>query len=295
MQSLERSCIKNQGRFIVSLPFSYQTIGIELDSKFKAITLKFGQDKSLFISSKMIQELENFFSWICTHSEINAIVLQSYNKTLLQGFDPTELETLSQEDFILLTKKFQNLIYAMPFLPQTIIVDVQEGVSGAGVELLAAADIRIARDSAHVHFDHLQNGQLPVCGGIGLLQTVIPQYQIRHWLLAGQPIPADDLKQNGLFHSIYDEDSTKIVIEGYLQEIFKQSPVARIQAKRALLEILIPQMEKGKELESRIGHAGLVTGDWKESAKSSNEGRGPKFLTTKEMSQILKRASAATL
>ncbi len=259
--------------------FSYKTLHVELEIPIKCITLEL---KNPLIKSLTILELEHFFSWLCNHIEVNAVLITGKDNIFSLGIDLDEFSGFSNSEVQIFFQKLQKIIHICFFLPQTLIFDLKDCAKGAGAELAIGADLRVAKEGVEIKFDHLKNGFVPTCGGIGFLDSMVPQTFIRNWILMGNKIPKEQLVSSGFIQSFYDEsnlDSPKKI----LFEISKIPPIARIQAKRSLLEPLIPKLEKTLIFESLFSLPALAVNDWRKINSKSKEN----FCSPKELSTLL--------
>lgn len=173
----------------------------------------------------------------------------------------------------------------MFFLPQTILIDLRHGAIGAAAELAIGADIRFAHEQSSIHFNHLDMGLIPACGGVGFLSTVIPKSTAKNWVLSSQPITMNELISSGFIYKSYTDET---IIKTQMKKISEQSPVARIQAKRSMLESIIPDLEHAMEYEKNFAFGAMYAEDWKRSIKAKLEGKKPEFISAMEFKDILK-------
>jgi len=239
--------------------FSFKALEIYPLKKYQSLILEL---KSPYLDSTMIGELEIFFNWVCSHLEVNSVLITSKDPVFSKGLNLKEFKKMPQKSFEKLLNKFQRLIYSMFFLPQTILVDYKEEARGVGVEFGIGADIRIARRGVKIQFDHLAKGLVPSCGGIGFLESIISQTYVRKWVLGAKSISEGDLLNSGIIHELYDGSNLDLSHQ-YLKKINEHPPIPRIQAKRSLLESFLPKIERALEFESKFAFAGMSLGDWK--------------------------------
>lgn len=260
--------------------FNYNTFNVTLkkDTRTLIVELNRPQNQNA-INTEMIFELESLFSWCVARVEIHSILLTSTTELLSCGLDKEEAKSMAEEKFIKNMNKLQKLIYAMFFLPQTIVVDLKDGATGLGAELALAADIRLARPGTKIAFNHLKLGFTPSCGGIGFLSTIISKSFAKSWILSGTTISNDALLMSGYIHEYYNSADQ---IENVLGSIADQAPVARIQAKRSFLEALMPELDKTLNFEQRFAAGVLATGDWKKAMHDEKN-----FISAQQMGQIL--------
>ncbi len=261
--------------------FNYNTLKVSLKKEPRSLVVELNRPQNQnAINSEMIFELESLFSWCANRIEIHSILLSSTSEIFSCGLDKEEAKNLPEEKFIKNMNKLQKLIYSMFFLPQTIIADLKDGASGLGAELALGADLRLARPGAKIAFNHLTKGFAPACGGIGFLGALVPKSFAKNWLLSGRPIATEALTTSGLILELYTSADT---ITDVLSSIASQSPVARIQTKRAFLETMMAELDHALKFESQLSTASLTTGDWK---KAMNDEKN--FMSAMEMAQVLK-------
>jgi enoyl-CoA hydratase/carnithine racemase len=240
--------------------FSYNTLDVELDKSTRSLKVLLNR-KDQTINVETLFELEGLLSWLGGHIEVNAVILSSTGEYFSKGLDKKEFSIMSEEKFKKYLGRFQKLVQTMLHLPQTFICDLKKGTKGIGLELSLGADIRLANEEANFSFDSLQTGWVPCSGGIGLLSRYIGHSLARQWTLTSATIDAKEMKNKGLLINSYKAENhlTKEILQG----ILKQSPVARIQAKRSFLEEIYPELQRSWEYEWSFAHAAFTTEDWK--------------------------------
>ena len=271
--------------------FKYNTLKVFLEKKTRSLFIHLNRDlqnKNNLINVETIFELESLLSWAAQHIEINAIVIQGQNNFFSKGFDLTEFSKLPDKRFQNIIKKFQKVIYSMFFLPQTIIANLQGGGKGPGLELAIGTDIRIAYSKNDISFDHLKNALIPSCGGVGFLSQLIPSSYTRNWLLSPDSIKNENLLGSGFIHSFYEDKEEEIFIEKLLEDISNQAPISRIQTKRSLLEVILPELDRAQIFEKKFAHAGMALKDWKRQLEALEKNETPKFLKAKDLGSLLK-------
>ncbi|WP_127715964.1 enoyl-CoA hydratase/isomerase family protein [Halobacteriovorax sp. HLS] len=270
--------------------FNYNTLSVSLNKNTRSILIELNRPElKNALNTEMIFELETLFTWLSTHIEIKSVYLTGKGDYFCKGLDSEELATWSDEKRQKNFDKVQKIIYSMFYLPQTIIADLKGGCSGLGVELSMGADIRIASKETQVHFDHLLNGIVPSCGGVGFTTALFGNAIARQWLLSSKKVNSSELLATQTIVEAYSEQST---YENYLQNISNQSDIARIQTKRSLLESIMPELDRTIKWEKRFSIAGMCTGDWRNIAKNSE---GAKLTNVKEFATRLKREKAEQL
>lgn len=205
--------------------FSYNTIATTLLIPTKSLEIKF---RKTFLTSETLFEFESILAWAATHTEVQSLFITSFGSDFIQGFDPEEVKTLSEEKLKKQFAKIATITQSLLCLSQTVVVDMKQGTRGVGLELALAADVRIAKSEAVFCFNHLSQGLIPTCGMFSFLKAYLNQNVLRSLLLSGVDFGKDSLLALGGWCE-FDRDACSI-----LSNIFAQAPVARIQAKRGL-------------------------------------------------------------
>ena len=265
--------------------FNYNTLDVSLNAQTKSMTVELHRPNDNAINLEMVFELETLFNWLSRHLEVQSVCLTGSGDVFSSGFDNKEIENLSDEKFKKMLARMQKFSYFLFFLPQTIIIDFKSHAVGIAVELTAGADIRLAKKDIVMKMDYLNRGFVPACGGIGLLGEVIPKHYLRYWLMSGQSIGLHELNQSGFIQEFYDK---KASLDKYLQAIVKQAPIPRIQCKRALLESVLPEINRALDYELSIAFAGMHLGDWRQFIKADREGISPEYTSAQAFASAFK-------
>ncbi len=259
--------------------FNYNTLNVELHPKTRSLSITFNRpEKENQMNLEMLFELESLFGWLTAHLEVNAVVINGSAGVFCTGFDEDELKIMSEEKLQKYLVRFQKIISGMLALPQTIIADLGKKASGMGLELALGADIRICHENAQIDFNSLDKGWVPCSGGIGLLGLLVGHATARQWTLTSKNVSFSEAHAKGLVTTGYNNEA---VLEDILNSIAKQSPVARIQSKRSLLEAIMPELTRIFEFESIFSFASMKTNDWKKDPLNNPEER---FMSARELS-----------
>jgi len=259
--------------------FNYNTLKVDLHPKTRCLSITFNRpENENQMNLEMLFELESLFGWLTAHLEVNAVVLKGEAGIFCTGFDEEELRIMSEEKLQKYLIRFQKIISGMLALPQTIIADLGVKASGMGLELALGADIRIAHKDVTINFNSLNKGWVPCSGGIGLLGLLVGHSAARSWTLTSIDISNQEALSKGLITQDYTDEST---LNDILIAITKQSPVARIQTKRSLLEAIMPELTRIFEFESIFSFASMKTNDWKKDPLNNPE---ESFMSARELS-----------
>ena len=233
--------------------FSYNSIATTLLIPTKSLEIKF---RKTFLNAETLFELESILAWAATHTEIQSLFITSFGDEFIQGFDSSELKELSVDKIIKQFQKISAIAESLLCLPQTVVVDMKKGTRGVGLELVLAADIRIASSEATFCFDHLSQGLTPTCGIFSFLKSFINQNVLRSLLLSGVEFKKESFLALGGWCE-FDCDASAI-----LSNIFSQAQIARMQAKRGLYGIKQSIDQEAVEIEKQIFNATIQSKDY---------------------------------
>lgn len=234
--------------------FSYNTIATTLVTDSKSLEIKF---RKKFINLEALFEFESILAWCASHPEVQSLYITAYGDHFIQGIDPEELKTLPEDKLKKILNKLSTISQSFFCLPQTIIMDLKLGTKGIGLELALAADIRIAKENAKFSLNHLSTGLTPTCGLFSFITPYLNQNVLRSLLLSGKEFDITTLNSLGGWCD------TDLETSSLLQQIFAQAPVARMQAKRALLgNNFTHDIDSKIEVERKIFNAAAATGDY---------------------------------
>ncbi|CAN0018706.1 unnamed protein product [Chrysoparadoxa australica] len=263
--------------------FNYNTLNVTLQKETRSVEIELNRpEKGNAINVEMLFELESLFSWLTGHLEVNAVLLKGSGEKFCTGFDSDELKIMSEEKLKKYMVRFQKVVSGMLYLPQTVVCDLGGGAEGMGIELALGADIRVGSNSGQTNFNNLDKGWVPCCGGIGLLSIWVGNANARAWTLSSQSVNHNDLVNKGLFLSTY-EGTGNNTTEAILKNISAQAPIARIQAKRSLLESILPEVQRTFEFESIFSFASIKTGDWNKDEEAN-------FTQARDLARELKKS-----
>ncbi|MBL6989970.1 MAG: enoyl-CoA hydratase/isomerase family protein [Bacteriovoracaceae bacterium] len=279
----------------MSTLFNYKTLKVSLKQETRTLVVSLNRfESSNKIDTEMINELETLFNWASNHLEIHSILLTGEGSLFSEGLDYEDFSQHPEKQVVSTLSKLQKVIYSMFFLPQTIIIDLKEGAKGVALELAAGADIRVAQKGAILHFNHLNEGIAPMCGGVGFLGEMIPKAMAKNWILSSIPITESSLTGSGFLLELYDEGSDEL-ISYLLENISLQAPVQRIQAKRSMLESIMPGIDRALEYEKTFAVAGMACLDWRKALYAKNTNTNIEFTNPRALASHLKKQKNAAL
>jgi enoyl-CoA hydratase len=169
-----------------------------------------------------------------TDATLRAVVLRGAGeRAFIGGADINEmagLEPASARAFITLVHRSCDVFRR---LPVPVIARIQGYVFGAGVEVAAACDMRVASIDARFGMPEVRLG-VPSVVEAALLPQLIGWGRTRQWLLTGDTIDAATAQAWGLVEEVVPAQQLDVAVERLLQSILESGPRA-VRLQKALI------------------------------------------------------------
>lgn len=252
--------------------FNYSHLCAQLEKSTRTLVVTLNRnDLQHTLNLELLFEIESLLSWTQPKVEITSVLFKSSSAFFSPGFCEEKLPHYSSSQIIKIQNKIFQLIQFMHQMPQTIIFDLQKGAKNWALELSLGADIRMAHQEGEFSFNHQLFGLIPASGGISFLRQIVPMSFAQKWIASAESISYEDQNRSGFIHYHYDAMTKESCSQKVLNNIFKQSSVARIQSKLALTETFIQKIEEDHKQDTKISKAVLMTEDWKTKTKNDDE------------------------
>jgi enoyl-CoA hydratase/carnithine racemase len=210
-------------------------IGVRLDSRERG-TVAFvtvdNRHKLNILGRALMRDFIAAIEEAGARDDLRAIVITGAGERAWIGganiLEMAELDTQSAREFITL---LHRACRALRDCPVPIIAAIRGYALGAGLELAAACDLRIATMDAIFGMPEVKVG-IPSVIEAALLPTLIGWGRTREFLLFGENIGAAKAQEWGLVQRVVEPDALDRAVEEYLRALFKTGPQAiRIQKK----------------------------------------------------------------
>jgi len=131
----------------------------------------------------------------CLADGARLILLRGKGRHFCTGFDLSDLETASEGDLALRVLRIEILLQRLHALPVTTLAVAQGRVFGAGADLFAVCDHRLALEGSAFAFPGPAFGLVL---GTGRLAGLVGEGAARRLLLDGAALPAEEALRLGL-------------------------------------------------------------------------------------------------
>lgn len=190
------------------------------------------------------RELPEIVTGISDAAQARVIVISSTGKHFTAGMDLSVFSSQPDADaepgrrhakFRSLVAQLQWSFTALEKARVPVLVAVQGGCIGGGVDLATAADIRYASRDAFFSVQEINVGMTADVGTLQRLGTCVPQGVAREMAFLGRRVPAERAYEVGLVQGLYDDHQA--LVAGVLEtarELAEKSPLALWGTKVAM-------------------------------------------------------------
>jgi enoyl-CoA hydratase/carnithine racemase len=163
--------------------------------------------------------------------DIRVVIVTGTGRTFCAGAD---LKEVAQEPLAHpLADPLPRISAALDGLTIPVIAAINGPAAGGGLELVLAADIRLASPKATFSLPEVRVGSLPGSGGTQRLFAAVPSATAWKMLLTGQAIDAEEALRVGLVSNVVPEEELHSAAESVAQLIVQNAPLSIRAAKIA--------------------------------------------------------------
>jgi enoyl-CoA hydratase/carnithine racemase len=204
-------------------------IGVRLDSR-KGGAVAFvtvdNQRKLNIIGRALMRDFIAAIEDLVRRDDLRAVVISGAGERAWIGganiLEMAELDSKSSRDFITL---LHQVCRAVRHCPVPVIAAIRGYALGAGLEIAAACDLRIAASDAVFGMPEVKVG-IPSVIEAALLPSLIGWGRTRELLMFGETIDARKAQDWGLVQRVVEPNALYDVVEEYLRALFATGPKA---------------------------------------------------------------------
>ena len=190
------------------------------------------QEKLNALNSAGIQKLTNAFVSIADDSNVRVVIFTgSGAKSFIGGADINELSNLNENTARNFITSLHELFVLIRHCPVPVIARINGYCLGAGMELAAACDLRIASNNAIFGMPEVKVG-IPSVIEAALLPRLVGWGKSNYLVLTGENINATTAYDWGFLESVTEQDQLDIETDRFVDAIVKSAPLAVREQKR---------------------------------------------------------------
>lgn len=192
------------------------------------------QDKLNALNQAGIDTLIDTFKDLADDSEMRAVVVTGAGpKAFFGGADINELNALDPDTGRAFIGSLHDLFVLIRTLPVPVIARVNGYCLGAGMELAAACDLRVASDNAVFGMPEVRVG-IPSVIEAALLPRLVGWGRANYLVLTAETIDAKTANDWGFLESLVTEATLDAEIDRVASAIAASGPIA-VRAQKALV------------------------------------------------------------
>ena len=235
-------------------------------------------EKRNAIDDETILGIETFFTSL--PDGIGAVLLAGEGEHFSAGLDLIELKERDITQGIAHSQSWHRAFEHIQFGKVPVVAVLHGAVVGGGLELAAAAHVRVAERSAYYALPEGSRGIYVGGGGSVRLPRLIGVARMMDMMLTGRTYSAEEGQAMGL--TTYLVDAGKGFVQGLelAQRIATNAPLTNFAVMHVLPRIAESDPASGYAMEALIAAMAQAEGEAKLRLKAFLEKRGPKVTRT---------------
>jgi enoyl-CoA hydratase len=159
--------------------------------------------KANALDSDCLEKLRRAFEELQHDPDLRVVVLAGKGKTFCGGADIAELKSLDASSGARFVERIHDVCAAIRALPVPVVAQLHGAVIGAGLEIAAACDLRVAAEGTKFAMPEVKLG-IPSVVEAALLPRLMGSGRAAWLVLTGEPIDARRALEWGLIEEIGD-------------------------------------------------------------------------------------------
>ncbi|HEX2567732.1 MAG TPA: enoyl-CoA hydratase-related protein [Burkholderiales bacterium] len=188
-------------------------------------------EKANALSTAFLEELFQAIAKLKGDPDLRVVVLAGRGKAFCGGADVNELKTLDESSAPAFVEKIHRVCRELRALPVPVVAQLHGAVIGAGLEIAAACDLRVAAEGTKFSMPEVKIG-IPSVVEAALLPRLMGSGRAAWMVLTGEPIDARRAYEWGLIEKVSAN------LEGDVDALVKQIVSNDRKALRLQKELL---------------------------------------------------------
>jgi enoyl-CoA hydratase len=239
------------------------------------------------------RELPEIVDRLSASGKVRALVLSSEGRHFCSGMDLAVFagnDTLGAEGgagahrsrrneaFRSMALRLQDSFTALERARMPVLCAIQGACVGGGVDMVCAADLRYADETAYFSIAEINIGMTADVGTLQRMPKLVPEGIVRELAYTGRRWSAAEAQSAGFVNEVFaDHDALVTGVLAVAAEIADKSPMAVWGTKQTLHYTRDHSVGDGLEYIANWNAAMFDTADMGEAFRAKTEGRAPEF------------------
>ncbi|MCC6314165.1 MAG: enoyl-CoA hydratase/isomerase family protein [Thermomicrobiales bacterium] len=209
--------------------------------------------------------------------DIGVLILTGRGKAFVAGADITGYIDRTITEYVEFQRLGRRVYDLIERLRQPVIAAVNGYALGGGFELVLAADLVVAAESAKLGLPEAKLGLLPGGGGTQRLPRLIGRNKAKELLMTADFISADEARELGIVNRVVPDGELPSAAHALADRILKRAPLAVQMAKQLVNDGLEASLPTAITLEMGMTATLYPTADAQEGIAAFIEKRPAQF------------------
>lgn len=262
----------------------YSTLKLSKENHIAEIELN-QPDKANALDEKAWQELRSVFEALKNDDNVRAIILSGGGKHFSAGIDLKFLAAIqstiadscpgrTREKLRELILSLQDSINTIESCNKPVIAVVHGACVGAGLDIIAACDIRFAAQGSFFSIKEIDMGMVADLGSLQRLPKLIAEGIVREMAFTGRNVEAEEAERIGLINKVLiDKNAAVMSARETAGLIARKSPLAIRGTKAILNHSRDHTVAQGLENVATWNAAMLLSEDLFRILQTANKGK----------------------
>lgn len=236
-------------------------------------------DKRNALTDQMWRAIPPALDWLTQAKAARVVIIQGAgDRDFSAGADIGEFETLRRDAATARIYEAGNsaAFAAIRTCPVPVIALIRGICFGGGFGIAAAADIRIADDTARFAIPAARLGLAYPVDAVQDLVRALGDQRARHALFSAREFSANEAKENGCLFNLFSPDALKMEGTALAQAIAAAAPLS-VHASKAAIAAQSGTLENGLTIAATHADATFDSDDYAEGRAAFMEKRAPRF------------------
>lgn len=227
------------------------------------------------------RQMKEIVSERATDPEVRAVLVTGAGRAFSSGADLKSGFDAAEDGMPDIRGRLRDvyhpIIVGIRTLEKPVVAAVNGPAVGIGASLAFACDLVVAAESAYFNLAFVNIGLMPDGGSTLFVPAAAGKARAFQMALLGERISAEQAVEWGLANAVHPDDRLREEADALVATLAEGPTRSYAGSKRALNQMLYPDLEGQLELEAELQHSIGRSADFVEGATAFVEKRAPAF------------------